>query len=91
MVEYELTVEELRYAYIEYEHICDVEDIRLQIYEYADEGDRYKGAPVEWLEEHIDEIAQLKRRYIDKYNTDWQTAIVDALADYIADNYIDEE
>lgn len=83
-VVYELTMSELRRAYEEYEHICDVQDILDKIDQDVDEKtNRYHGVPADWLENHVDEIAYLKRKYIDKYGTDWDVAVEDALDDYI--------
>ena len=85
---YVLTERELRQAYEEYEHICDVQDIVDKIDQDVDEKtNSYHGVPVDWLENHVDEIASLKRKYIDKYGTDWDVAVDDALKDYIADYY----
>ena len=85
---YELTMSQLRRAYEEYEHICDVQDIRDKIEQDEDEDTNcYHNVPVDWLEQHIDEIAYLKRKYIEKYGTDWDVAVEDALDDYISDRY----
>ena len=88
-VEYELTIEELRQAYWEYEHFCDIEDVKAEIRrrcsKFTERG--YKPMPVKWLKSHLDEIAYLKRKYIDNYGCDWETATQDAIDDYMTDNY----
>ena len=83
-IEIELSSNELSRAYTEQEHLYDVEDIRQTIDEES-EDEEYKGVPVSWLEDHVDEIAYLKRKYIDNYNSDWRVAVEDAISDYISD------
>lgn len=86
-VEYELTAEELRLAYEEYEHYCDVADVRTEIESKCNEGvTEYNGTPIRCIENHIDAIAYLKRKYVDDYEMSWHTAVKEALDDYIADN-----
>lgn len=91
--EYKLTVSEMREAYYEYEHICDVEDVKSEIRQRCSEftSPNFKPLPTKWLKAHIDEIAYLKRKYIDNYDSDWNTATNDAIDDYIADHYTGEE
>lgn len=84
-VEYELTAEELRLAYEEYEHSCDVADVRTEIESKCNEGvTEYDGIPIRCIENHIDEIAYFKRKYVDDYNMGQHTAVREALDDYIA-------
>lgn len=85
-IEIELSSLELSRAYTEQEHLYDVEDVRQTIDEES-ENEKYDGVPVSWLEDHIEEIAYIKRKYIDDYNSDWRVAVEDAISDYIADHW----
>ena len=60
-------------------------DVRTEIESKCNEGvTEYDGIPIRCIENHIDEIAYLKRKYVDDYNMGQHTAVREALDDYIA-------
>ena len=76
-VQIQLTGNELRQAYKEYEHQCDVEDIDNEL-EKEDFFNDY-GVSSILLRPYIEELAYEKRRQIDDYDMHWSDAVCEAI------------
>lgn len=78
----ELTADELYQAYLEQEHKFDVMDIEDILDQLTDEEclDMYD-VEKSVLIDYVDEIAEKKRRNMDKYDLSWETARDEAIAD----------
>ena len=77
----ELTDEEVYNAYVERQHLYDAMNVESYFDSYKDDDDLYLefGKTKEELKEFYDEIAYEMRRYIDKYDMDWEYAMSDAI------------
>lgn len=80
----ELTSDEIRDAYYEYEHECDKNDVINEIESEDFESDYECSADTAM--KYIEEIAVEKRRNIDKYDMQWHVALHEAILSVIADN-----
>lgn len=94
----ELTRKELWDAYFEQEHNFDMEDIRSEIVCRIEDAKLDEDTEfVKYLEEClndeliISDAAYLKRKSIDKWDTDSGYAIQDAVKEYIVDVYYEEK
>lgn len=76
-----LSNKELSEAYYEQEHNFDKQDVETEL-EDEDFETNYNYS-TEKLTPYISEIAYLKRKYIDKYDIEWQDALHDAIVDTI--------
>lgn len=80
----ELTSQERLRAYYEQEHVFDIEDVRNELEEWAEQGDLEARLAANLLADRakLSEIALDKRRNMDKYDMDWgiatRTAVKDA-------------
>lgn len=85
--EIELTSDELYQAYEEKQHLYDMMDIEFELDVYDDDElvEQY-GMTREQLNKLVSEMAYRMRKYIDKYDMDFEDARVDAIKD-IADEY----
>ena len=90
-VEIELTNEEVRDAYLEYQHFLDREDV-LSIADYhvddADFKEAY-GITPEKLEEIADECAVRYRRY-EEENNNWFDNAIDAIREIVSERRLAE-
>ena len=87
---FKLSRTELWEAFIEEQHICDIEDVHSEIFDThgAEDFKDYFGITQEQAEKHIEEIAGMKRKYQDG-GEDWIWAARDAIM-YYADDIRDE-
>lgn len=97
-IQYVLSPQELYEAYEEQEHLYDEQDIRNELNERLlsaiDDEDERQADPLRELiddEEAISEMAHEKRRNINKYGMHWETAVFDAIRDFIKSNYPEED
>ena len=77
----ELTPDEIREAYYEYEHQCDVEDINDEL-DSEDFFDDY-GVPAVQLTTYVEELATEKRRLIEEYDYEWSEAVREAIREKV--------
>jgi len=88
--DYELTSEEVYAAYLEQEHIYDVDDVRSEL-ELIIEDDMDEEAYIEAAKRiyndpvKLDEVARAKRKCIDKYNMEWGYAVSESVKDAICE------
>lgn len=79
----ELTSDELYNAYCEQEHAYDVMDVE-DMFENMTDGDFAEhGITREYAESKEDMIAYQKRRYMTKYDMDWEYALDKAMNDFL--------
>ena len=86
--EYELTPEELFEAYLEQEHIYDVDDVKseleLIVVDDTDEEEYIDAAKRIYADEDkLDSVACSKRHKMDKHNMDWVCAVSEAVSEAI--------
>lgn len=90
MVGFELTPNELYQAYAEQENIYDAQDIENKVVEMTDEEIvAAYGVTRQVWEELVPAMAYEKRRLMDKYGMDWETACDDAIAAIVGE-YLEE-
>lgn len=90
-VEIELSNEEVRNAYLEYQHFLDREDV-LSIADYHENGSAFKeayGITPEKLEEIADKCAVRYRHYQDE-NSYWFDNAIDAIRDIVIEGGLSE-
>lgn len=85
-VSIKLTERELSDAYYEQEHLFDIEDVINALDEREDNEFEDYCLTKSQVKKDVDEIAYQKRRNINKYNMDWETATSDAINDYLVEN-----
>lgn len=78
----ELEPRELTNAYYEMQYNFDVEDVKGRLEEMRDEDEDFNSAILN-DEETIGEMAEKKRRLIDKYDYDWIEATNEAIEEYL--------
>ena len=92
-VEIELTNDELKRAGWEYQHICDVEDIRTMADFYCGSEEEFMesyGITRDVLDEIIEKCAVRYRRYEDE-NNNWFDNANDAIRDVVIELGLDKE
>lgn len=80
-LEVELTEEERREAFEEQEYLYDYMDIESKLNEKKEEEEtELYGFPIDEItEEMLEKMAEEKRRQMDKYDLDWETACEEAI------------
>ena len=78
--EIELTPQEVLDAYYQQEHSFDEDDVRDRFNEWDDERFLEYGVTRAEAEEQISDIAYEKRRIMNKYDTDWEYALDEAIS-----------
>lgn len=84
--EYELTDRELCSAYYEQQAKFDAEDVQ-DAFDQLDDDQllaKYR-LPRGMLNRYVEDIAALMRKYINKYDMDWECARSDAIMDCLRD------
>ena len=86
--EYELTSDELFAAYLEQEHIYDLDDVKseleLIIEDDIDEELYVEAAKRIYSDENmLHNVAYSKRRNMDRYNMEWSYAVSEAVKDAV--------
>ncbi len=76
----ELTSEEVYKAYLEKEHEFDTQDV-IDMLEYMEDEIFAKHSKTkEQCMEMVDRMAYEKRRNVDKYDMEWECAVLDAIS-----------
>ncbi len=87
--EFELTSTEKVDTFYEVRDEFDEEDVLNFFADYTEEERKEKGLTDELIDALVPEIAQLMRRYIDKYDMDWEYARYEAVRDVLSEMHID--
>lgn len=86
-----LTEEELQEASREYDHNCDVEDVRERLRKMSDEDFEEYGLKKDFVETLVDEIAEEKAVNVSRYGMNWEDALDDAFDTVLSWHNLDAE
>lgn len=88
---FSLTEKELQEASAEYDHNCDVQDVKYRLEKMTDEDFKKYGLKKDFVETLVDEIADEKSRNVNDYGMNWEDALDDAFATILSEYSVDEE